>query len=268
MTIIVGAASWCCLLLALSCLSFAKAAKHPRYDVVRVLRGTAPIEGASIAASGGGDGSGSGGKDPRMKREEKVPPPPDLSLRSSGISHEAVDKIVTDDAGDEGGSMMIVGEYGKMSKGQSVHKKCKKSKSMKASQNESTEPASETPLLPVPKGKSMKDKAETHSSSESIAASGDGSGGDKDPPPDLPSGSGGISHEAVDRFITNDAEGEGGSMMIMGEYGKMGKGGSMMSMSKSGKMGKGSSMMSMGKSGHVGGGGLEGSTRLMKIREK
>jgi hypothetical protein len=77
------------------------------------LRETAPIEGASIAASGGGDGSGSGGKDPpHTKKEEKVPPPPDSSLGSSGISHETVHKIVTDDAGDKGGSMMIVGEYG------------------------------------------------------------------------------------------------------------------------------------------------------------
>ena len=228
MTIIVGVPSWCCLLLALSRLSFAKDAKPPRYDAVRVLRGTAPIEGASISASGdGGDDSGSGGKDPpRTKREEKVPPP-DSSLGSSGISHETVDKFVTDDdAGDEGGSMMIMGEYGKMDlsksgkmfKDHSAHKKCKKAKSTKASQNESTKLTSETPPSHAPKGKSMTVTTETHPSSEYIAAaaSEDGSGGiypprtkneEKVSPIDSPPGSSGISHEAVDTYVTDDVEG-------------------------------------------------------------
>ena len=85
MTIIVGVPSWCCLLLALSRLSFAKDAKPPRYDAVRVLRGTAPIEGAPIVASGGCNGSGDEDP-PRRKKEEKVPPPD--SPLGSGISHE------------------------------------------------------------------------------------------------------------------------------------------------------------------------------------
>ena len=222
MKIIVGAASWCCLLLALFRLSFAKAVKPPRYNVVRVLRGTTPIDKESIAASG----DGGGGEDPpRTKRDETVPPP-HSSLGSSGISHEAVDSSVSNDAEGEGGSMMIMGEYGKMDlsksgkmfKDHSAHKKCKKAKSTKASQNESTKLTSETPPSHVPKGKSMTVTTETHPSSESIAAaaSEDGSGGidpprtkneEKVSPIDSPPGSSGISHEAVDKYVTDDVEG-------------------------------------------------------------